>query len=203
MELNPLKVPVSSLAAPAAVVIFCAFLALAAARFPGGFSPLTVSMGEMGDPGLNMDGAGIFNAGCMIAGVPVLVFFAGLYKWYGEELWRNLFLGGAQVAGVAAGISLIMSGYYPEIYADEHFFWLTAFFASLLVAVLLANAGLLTLWKYSNRVGIVGMVSIALLAVAATAMLATGEVAVFEWASLALAFAWMIAMAADMYVTFQ
>jgi hypothetical protein len=96
-----------------------------------------------------------------------------------------------------------MSGYYPEIYANEHIFWLTAFFVSLLVAVLLANAGLLTLWKYSNRVGIVGMVAIALLAVAAAAMLALGEVAVFEWASLALAFAWMIAMAVDMYVTFM
>jgi hypothetical protein len=202
MELNPLKIPVSSLAAPAAVVIFAAFLAFSAGRYPQGFSPLDVWMSDLGNPELNPDGAGIFNTGCMIAGVPLILFFAGLYKWYTDELWRNLFVAGAQVAGVAAGISLIMSGYYTELFAGEHIFWLTALFVSLLLALLLANAGLLTHWKYSNWVGYVGMASVAVMAVFVAAKFASVEIPVFEWASLALAMAWTIAMALDMYVTF-
>jgi hypothetical protein len=202
MELNPLKIPISSLAALAAVIIFCAFLTLSAARFPQGFSPLDVWIGDLGNAGLNPDGAGILNAGCMIAGVPLIVFFAGLYKWYTDELWRNLFVAGAQLAGVAAGVSLIMTGYYPELFAGEHMFWPTALFVSLLLALLLANAGLLTHWKYSNRVGYIGMVSVAVLTVFLAAKFASAEIPAFEWASLALALAWTVAMGLDMYFTF-
>jgi hypothetical membrane protein len=202
MERDLLKIPVSSLAAPAAAIILCAFLAFSALRFPGGFSPLQVTMGELGDPGLNPDGAGIFNAGCMIAGILVIIFFCGLYKWYTDELWRNLFIAGAQLAGVAAGVSLIMSGYYTELSANEHTFWATALFVSLFLALLLANAGLFTHWKYNNRVGYVGWTAVAVLAVFVAAKFATTEVPAFAWASLALALAWMIAMAADMYFTF-
>jgi hypothetical membrane protein len=202
MELNPLKIPVSSLAAPAAVIIFCAFLALSATRFPGGFSPLDTGMSDLGNPQLNPDGAGIFNTGCMIAGVPLVVFFAGLYKWYTDELWRNLFVAGAQLAGVATGVSLIMSGHYPALFVNEHFLWSTALFVSLFVALLLANAGLLTHWKYSNWVGYIGMASVALMAVALAARFATGAPPVFEWASLAIALAWTIAVGLDMYFTF-
>jgi hypothetical protein len=138
----------------------------------------------------------------MIAGVPVIIFFAGLYKWYTGELWRNLFVAGAQLAGVASGISLIMIGYYPELFANEHSFWLTALFFSLFLALLLANAGLLTHWKYSNRVGYLGMVSVAMLAVFIGAMFASVAIPAFEWAALVLALAWTIAMAREMYVTF-
>jgi hypothetical protein len=202
MELNPLKIPVSSLAAPAAVVIFCAFLALSAARFPRGFSPLDVWISDLGNTNINLDGAVIFNAGCMIAGVPLIVFFAGLYKWYTDELWRNLFVAGAQLTGIAAGVSLVMSGYYTELFAGEHQFWWTALFVSLFLALLLANAGLLTNWKYSKRASYVGMASVALLTVFLASKLAAAEIPAFEWASLALALVWTIAMALDMYFTF-
>jgi hypothetical protein len=202
MELNPLKIPIGSLAAFAAVIIFCAFLTLSAARFPQGFSPLDVRIGDLGNAGLNPDGAAAFNAGCMIAGIPLIVFFGGLYKWYTGELWRNLFVAGAQLAGVAAGISLIMTGYYPELFAGEHLLWSTVLFVSLLLALLLANSGLLTHWKYSNRAGYVGMASVAMLVVFLAAKFAAAEIPAFEWASLTLALAWTIAMGLDMYFTF-
>jgi hypothetical protein len=202
MELNPLKIPISSLAAPAAVIIFCAFMALSAASFPQGFSPLDVPAGDLGNACLNQEGAGIFNVGCMIAGVPLIIFFIGLYKWYTNELWRNLFVAGSQLTGIAAGVSLIMIGYYPELFAGEHMFWSTALFVSLFLALLLANAGLLTHWRYSKRAGYVGMVSVAMLVVFLASKFASAEIPAFEWASLAIALAWTIAMGLDMYRTF-
>jgi hypothetical protein len=202
LELNPLKIPISSLAAPAAVIIFCAFMTLSAARFPQGFSPLDVWIGDLGNAGLNQDGAGIFNAGCMIAGIPLIVFFAGLYKWYTDELWRNLFVAGAQLAGIAAGVSLIMTGYYPELFAGEHMFWSTALFVFLLLALLLANAGLLTHWKYSKRAGYVGLTAVAMTAVFVASVFTTVDIPVFQWISLILALAWTVAMGLDMYFTF-
>jgi hypothetical protein len=202
MELNPLKIPISSLAAPAAVIIFVAFLAISAGRFPQGFSPLDAGMSELGDASLNPDGAGIFNSGCMIAGFSIIIFFLGIYKWYADELWRNLFVAGAQVAGIASGVSLIMFGYYPELFTSEHSFWTTALFVSLFLALLLANAGLFTYWKYSKLVGYVGLTAVAMMAVFVASRFAMAQISVFEWISLALAMAWMIAMAQDMYVTF-
>jgi hypothetical protein len=202
MELNLLKIPISCLAAPAAVLIFGAFLLVSAIGYPQGFSPLDVSMGNLGNGELNPGGAAVFNAGCMISGIPVILFFAGLYKWYTDELWRNLFVAGAQVAGVAAGISLIMTGYYPELFASEHSFWMTTLFVSLLLALLLANAGLFTHWKYSKRVGYVGLAAVAVIAVSVAGKFAGMDVPAFEWASLAFALIWMLAMAVDMYFTF-
>jgi hypothetical protein len=202
MELNLLKIPISCLAAPAAALIFGAFLLVSAGSYPQGFSPLDVGTGDLGNGGLNPGGAGVFNAGCMITGALMVLFFAGLYKWYAEERWRNLFVAGGQAAGFAAGVSLAMTGYYPELFASEHSFWATTLFVSLLLALLLANAGLLTHWKYSNWVGCSGLAAVAVIAVAVAGMFAGVYVPAFEWASLALAFIWMLAMAADMYLTF-
>ena len=79
MELNPLKVPISSLAAPAGIIIFCTFLALSVARYPGGFSPLDDWISDLGNTNLNPEGAGIFNTGCMISRGPAhLVLYRAL-----------------------------------------------------------------------------------------------------------------------------
>jgi hypothetical protein len=202
MELNPLKIPVSSLAAPAAVLVFFAFLLVSARGYPQGFSPLHVSISNLGNGELNPGGADVFNIGCMIAGLLLVPFFAGLYKWYTDELWRNLFVAVAQAAGIIAGVSLFMTGHYPEQFVSEHSFWTTVLFASLLLALLLANAGLLTHWRYSNWVGYVGLAATAVIAVFFAGMLAIGTVPIFEWASIIMALVWSLAVAVDMYFTF-
>jgi hypothetical protein len=202
MELNPLKLPVSSLAAPAAALVFFAFLLVSVQGYPQGFSPVDVSMSNLGNGELNPGGADVFNVGCMIAGLLLIPFFAGLYKWYTDELWRNLFVVVAQAAGIGAGISLFMTGHYSELFASEHSFWTTALFASLLLALLLANAGLLTHWRYSNWVGYIGLAATAVMAVFVAGKFAIGIVPVFEWVSICLALVWIIAVAVDMYFTF-
>lgn len=202
MELNPLKIPISSMAAPAAVLIFCAFVLVAASGYPQGFSPLDVSMGNLGNGQLNPGSSAIFNLGCTFAGILLIIFFAGLYKWYTDELWRNLFVGAAQAAGIAAGISLIMTGHYTELFTSDYSLWATALFVSLLVAMLLINAGLITHWKYSKRAGYVGLAAVAVTTVFAAGKLAGVMIPAFEWASLALALIWMLAVAVDMYITF-
>jgi hypothetical membrane protein len=202
MELNPLKFPLSCLAAPACIVIFCAFLTLSIGRFPQGFSPFDNWISDLGNTSLNPEGAAIFNAGCMIAGVPVAAFFLGLYRWYTDELWRNLFIGGAQVAGVASGVALIMVGYYPELYSGEHYAWSAAFFVSLFIALLLASATLFSHRRHSTAVAAIGLIASAVVAVFIAAQLAGVEFPAFEWLSVALAMAWTIAVAIDTYLTF-
>lgn len=202
MELNPLQIPVSSLAAPAAALVFCTFLLVSVQGYPQEFSPLDVSMGNIGNGELNPGGADVFNIGCMIAGFLLIPFFAGLHKWFTDELWRNLFVVTAQAAGIVAGVSLFMTGHYTELFVSEHSFWTTALFASLLLALLLANAGLLTHRRYSNRVGFIGLAATAVIAVFVAGMLAIGIIPVFEWASIGMALVWALAVAVDMYFTF-
>jgi hypothetical protein len=203
MELNPVKIPISSIAAPAAVLVFSAFLLVAALNYPQDFSPLYVSMGNLGNGQLNPDGAAIFNLGCTFAGILLIVFFAGLYKWHTEERWRNLFVGAAQAAGIAAGVSLILAGHYTELFASDYWLWSTALFASLLVATLLINAGLITHWRYSKWSGYIGLAAVAVTVVFVAGKLAGTMIPAFEWASLALTLIWTLAVAVDMYVTFS
>ncbi len=202
MELNPLKVPISSLAAPAGIIIFCSFLALSAARYPGGFSPLDGWISDLGNTNLNPEGAGIFNTGCMIAGVPLITFYIGLYRWYSPELWRNLMVGGVQVAGIASGIALMMVGYYPEIFTAEHYLWAGVFFVSTFLALLLANAALLMHLRYSKWTAIIGLIAVSVLAVFIAGQAASVSYPIFEWIAVALSLAWMAAMAIDTYVSF-
>jgi hypothetical protein len=95
-----------------------------------------------------------------------------------------------------------MTGYYPELFAGEHMFWSTALFVFLLLALLLANAGLLTHWKYSKRAGYVGLTAVAMTAVFVASVFTTVDIPVFQWISLTLALGWTVAMGLDMYFTF-
>ncbi|HUL62641.1 MAG TPA: DUF998 domain-containing protein [Methanocella sp.] len=202
MQLNPLKVPLVSFAGLAAVVIFCAFAALAIARFPPGFSPSVNWISDLGNTNLNPWGAGVFNAGCEIAGVLVAIFFVGLYPWYTVERWRNLMVAGAQVTGVAAGLSLIMVGLYPEVFASEHYLWSGAFFVSLCLALVLANAALYSHRKFNPVVAVVGLAAAVVVVVFIASKLTAVEVPILEWASVATALIWALAVAVDAYLTF-
>ncbi|OPY25817.1 MAG: hypothetical protein A4E28_02900 [Methanocella sp. PtaU1.Bin125] len=202
MELNPLKVPVSSLAAPLGIVIFCAFVAASVSMYPDGFSPLDNWISDLGNTNLNPEGAAIFNTGCMLTAVPLIAFYLGLYRWYGIERWRNLMLGVAQLAGVISGAALAMVGYYPETFATEHFLWAGIFFVTTFLALLLANAALLMHLRYNKWTAAVGLVAVAVQAVFIAGMAASVGIPAFEWASVALGLAWMAAMAINTYVSF-
>jgi len=202
MELNPLKIPISSLAAPLGIVIFCAFVAFSWALYPGGFSPLDNWISDLGNTNLNPEGAMIFNTGCMIAGVPLIAFYLGLYRWYGLETWRNLMVGGAQVAGIASAIALIMVGYFPEIFTAQHYLWATVFFVSTFLALLLANAALLMHLRYSKWTALIGLAAVAFQAVFIAGQAASVGFPVFEWIAVALGLAWVAAMAINTYVSF-
>jgi hypothetical membrane protein len=202
MELNPLKIPISSLAAPLGIVIFCAFTAFSWAQYPDGFSPLDNWISDLGNTNLNPEGAMIFNTGCMIAAVPLVAFYLGLYRWYGLETWRNLMVVGAQVAGIGSAIALIMVGYYPEIFAAQHYLWATIFFVGTFLALLLANAALLMHLRYSKWTAMVGLAAVAVQAVFIAGQAASVGIPVFEWIAVALGLAWMAAMAINTYVSF-
>jgi hypothetical membrane protein len=202
MELNPLKLPISSLAAPVGIIIFCAFLAISVARFPSGFSPLDNWISDLGNTNLNPEGAAIFNTGCMIAGIPFIVFYVGLHRWYGPDTWRNLMVGGTQVAGVASGFALMMVGYYPEIFAAEHSLWAGVFFVSTFLALLLANAALFTHLRYSKWTTLIGLAAVAVWAVFIAGQAASVGLPVFEWIAVALGLCWMAAVAINTYVSF-
>jgi hypothetical membrane protein len=203
MELNPVKVPISSISGIAAILIFCSLLLAAISLFPGGISPVDNWISDLGNSNLNPGGSGLFNGACMIAGGLMIIFFAGFYQWYTIETWRNAFVVVAQIAGAFAGLSLFMVGYYPETFVPEHFMWSAAFFVSSFVAMLLANAGLLTHLGYDRVTVYSGAAAVAVSLVFIAGMAAGLEFPVFEWLSVGLLLAWAALMSYNMYRWFK
>ena len=58
-----------------------------------------------------------------------------------------------------------MVGYYPEIFTAQHYLWAGVFFISTFLALLLANAALLTHLRYSKWTAFIGLIAVAVLAV--------------------------------------
>jgi hypothetical protein len=67
----------------------------------------------------------------------------------------------------------MMHAYFPELFADVQIFWLTALFLSLTLALLPANAGLITHWKYSKRTGYIGMAAMAVFTVSVVSIVSS------------------------------
>ena len=202
MELNPLKIPISTMAGIAGVLIFLALLIAAMARFPDGFSPLTNWISDLGNTSLNPDGASYFNAACLITGVLMLFYYLGFYLWYTRELWRNALVILGQLAGALSGIALILVGIYPEIYASPHYLWSFVYFLSSLGALILINAGLFTHLLYDNITAYCGLAAIAVTLVFVAGQVLGIEQPVFEWLSVGLALLWATFAALNTYKRF-
>lgn len=198
MEFNPLKIPISTISGIMAIIIFCALVLASMSLYPQGFSPVDNWISDLGNPNLNPSGATFFNGACIITGGLMIIFYAGFYRWYSFETWRNAFIALAQIAGIVSGLSLVMVGIYPEIF-EQHLFWASALFVSSLVAMLLANAGLFTHLDYDSVTAYSGLIAVALSLVFVIAMALSIEVPIFEWLAVGMMMIWVAFVACNMY----
>jgi len=122
LELNPLKWPISFISGIAVIVIYCTFTFTSLALYPTSYSPVTNWLSDLGNSSFNPAGAVFYNTGCILTGIALFPFFAGLYKWYTHEKWRKISLIVTQIVGFLAAFSLIMIGVFSEDYVEQHVF---------------------------------------------------------------------------------
>jgi len=153
-----LKWPISCMSGIAVIVLYCTFTFTSLALYPTPYSPVTNWLSDLGNSSFNPAGAVFYNTGCILTGIALFPFFAGLYKWYTHEKWRKISLIATQTVGFFAAFSLIMIGVFSEDYMGQHVFWSSVFFILNLVVLILAGVSLFTHPNYIRSIAYYGFV---------------------------------------------
>jgi hypothetical membrane protein len=153
-----MKLPVSSLAGVAVIILYCVFTFSSWALFSTTYSPATNWLSDLGNssPTYNPRGAILYNLGCILTGIALFPFFIGLYKWHTDERWRKMSLSISQAVGCLAAFALIMIGVFSEDSGSLHILWSDVFFLLNLVVLILVGASLFTHSRYIKAIAYYG-----------------------------------------------
>ena len=156
MEFNLLKWPISCIAGVMVIIFYCAFTFTSWALYPTSYSPVENWLSDLGNSSRNPNGAIFFNVGCVLSGISLFPFFAGLYKWYTDEKWRKISLIITQTLGSLAAFSLMMIGVFSEDCGEMHRLWSAVFFVLILIILILSGVSLFTHPDYIRRIAYYG-----------------------------------------------
>jgi hypothetical membrane protein len=153
-----MKLPDSSLAGVAVIILYCVFTFSSWALFSTTYSPATNWLSDLGNssPTYNPRGAILYNLGCILTGIALFPFFIGLYKWHTDEKWRKMSLFISQAVGCLAAFALVMIGVFSEDSGSLHSLWSEAFFLLNLAVLVLVGASLFTHPRYVRAIAYYG-----------------------------------------------
>jgi hypothetical membrane protein len=153
-----LKWPILCIAGIFVIIFYCVFTFTSIALFPTAFSPIDNWLSDLGNSSFNPSGAVFYNVGCILTGLALIPFFAGLYKWYTKERLRKVMVMVTQAVGFFSGFALIMIGVFSEDSMAQHVFWSDVFFALNLIVLILANVSLMTHPKFLKPIAYYGFI---------------------------------------------
>ena len=138
-----------------AVAIYILFAFIAYLRYPGAYGPSTNWLSDLGNPVLNPAGAVFYNAGCILAGLELAVFYLGLGLWKTGDRKMAALLSIAQLAGLTASLCLVLSAVFPlGSHTAAHEFWskivsiFMGFFLTFSATALLKNRSFIRWFGY-------------------------------------------------------
>lgn len=153
-----MRLPVSSLAGVAVVVLYCVFTFASLALYPTTYSPVTNWLSDLGNSSYNPKGAVLYNLGCILTGIALFPFFIGLYEWYTSKKRFRLSLMVWQAEGCVAAFSLIMIGVFSEDSGSLHTLWSAVFFILILGVLLGLGSLLFTHPRYIRKIAYCGFI---------------------------------------------
>ena len=153
-----MKWPISSFAGIAVIVLYCVFTFSSWALYPTAYSPVTNWLSDLGNSTYNPNGAILYNAGCILTGIALFLFFIGLYKWYADEKRFRTPLLVAQAVGCMTAFSLIMIGVFSEDSGWPHHLWSQVFFILNLTILIQIGSILFTHPRYIRAISYYGYV---------------------------------------------
>jgi hypothetical membrane protein len=210
MELKYHTYSLSSLTGLIAVVVFSVFTFISLALYPVPYNPLYDWVSNLGNINLNPVGSYFFNGGCIITGLFLIVFFAGLFTWNPNKTLSRILLILGMVVGIIASISLIMVGVYPETDIQQHLIAAASVFILLFIVIILLNLSLFNNPKFIRGVAYLGFLVIIidisfqyLLSVyrnISINLTPTLPVPGLEWAAVLTSLAWVGILALNMMI---
>jgi hypothetical membrane protein len=136
----------------AAITIYVVFTALAFSQYPSAYSPFKNWLSDLGNPLINQSGALLYNLGCILTSIVLIIFYVGIREWVNDNKRLKVLLTIAQIAGILSSIFLIITALFPlgshteihQISGKLHIIFL-GFFLTFSATVLLRNP-VLTKW---------------------------------------------------------
>jgi hypothetical membrane protein len=110
------------------IVIYCTFTMISWALYPLDFAPWTHYLSRLGNFDYSPFGAYFYNWGCILTGVVLIPFFAGLYVWGLENVVKKGLLYIGQGLGIYSAVALVLIGVYSEDLGAPHMTASSTFF---------------------------------------------------------------------------
>lgn len=116
------KRPLGFVAGVSVILVYLAFTLIAYLLYPTPYSPSANWLGDFGNHNLNPSGAVFYDVGVVLTGILLFAFVCGYLRWEeGQRRAKKILMGIGVVSGLAAGVSLALTGYFP-LPAAEHGF---------------------------------------------------------------------------------
>ena len=140
----------------AAVVVYLLATFAAATQFPVPYSPFTNWISDLGDYGMNPQGAIIYNVGSAIAGILFVPFFFSLASWTNLAKSHKYEFYAIELFGLFIGFCLLMLAVFPEG-TSLHSFWSTVCFGVIAIGLTVINYMLLKNPKFNRLIAYYGL----------------------------------------------
>jgi hypothetical membrane protein len=157
MKRTILNRPLATVSGFLTIILYCTFTLVAWILYPDDFSPWTHYLSRLGDFIYSPFGAFFYNLGCILTGVALILFFAGLMIWYDEKPATNEVLLLGQIVGVCAAFALILIGVFSEDQGTPHMTASSTFFLLNFIVMFLINIALMFHRKFIKAVGFYGL----------------------------------------------
>jgi len=106
------------------VICYVTCTILAFTRFPLPYSPFNNWLSDLGNPDVNPTGAGFYNAGIVLAGLALMLFFLRLTEWrMANNRIQHIMTLLTTMFGCVGSLAMIMTAIYPINRPSQHSFW--------------------------------------------------------------------------------
>ena len=137
-------------------VLYTALTMISWSIFPGPFGPMDNYLSQLGNSSLNPAGAIFYNMAIFSVGFSLILLYLGISKFYSrEKASRILIL--ILLLGFLNGISVIMTGIFPEDFYEQHFVWSLMIFVTMIPLLFVTNIGLWNNQDFSKPISIFGI----------------------------------------------
>jgi len=190
---------ISSIAGYLAIITLVLALAISICLAPHDFSPFDYWIEDYGMPAENPTGAIFYDIGFMLTGVLLGTYMIGFYRWYTTNPWYNAFAAVGHLSGGISTIILVLEGYTLMTGFDRPLIWSVSFFLFVMIAMVVATAGMAIRPNQSEDTIVIGAATIALILLLATALYFNIAPVISEWLAVLFMLVWVALAARDMY----
>jgi hypothetical protein len=198
--------PLGTIFGFAFLVFYISFTIIAIAQFPRAVSPLDMYLSTLGNADISPDGAIFYNLGVILAGLAEILFFIAIYAHYSQHGRRWILIIGL-IAGIINGISVSMSGVYPEhvieiidittINVDQHETWSFLIFFSFIPVLLAFSLAFRGTSGASRWVTLYGFLVCAIDVIFLATVMSEGWGTIMEWFTVFSYLIWVLLVSLD------